>query len=144
MDQKDLQEWSRHFDILLWTMTAFVAAGVIGLLVYSTEHPDLYLCLGGIFVTTIGVYLTASFRGLRRKVHVHLDDEIIKVIRPSKLRQWPILLLSVAVMLAAWIGLLCQIEPDQAIIWILIGALAFVLDVYWVVWADRPPKSSDS
>ncbi len=140
MDQKDLQEWSRHFDILLWTMTALVAAGAAGLLVYSNENPDPYLCLGGIFVTNVGVYLTASFRGLRRKVHIHLDDEIIKVIRPSKLRQWPILLLAVAVLLAAWVGLLCKIEPNRALIWVLIGVLAFVLDVYWIIWADKPPR----
>lgn len=144
MNNNELQEWSRHFDILLWSMIAFVTAGIVGLLLYSSEHPDLWLCLSGIVATNIGVYLVASFRALRRKINTQLDPEIVEIIRPIKLRQWPILLLVVLLVLVAWIKLLNDIKPDWIYYWVITGIIAFALDVFWVIWADSSPRKKES
>ena len=65
------EEWVRHFDILLWTVTTVFIAGIGGLLlhIYDQEStPDTYLISFGLLLTTIAVVFAASFRHQRQKV----------------------------------------------------------------------------
>jgi hypothetical protein len=82
-----LQEWSRHFDSILWTMSGIVFGILGGLGVFSIKYFNVWICLGGLIITTMASYLIASFRAVRRQIHNRMNNmnpEIVELIRTPR------------------------------------------------------------
>ncbi len=108
MDSKEAAEWGRHFDTLLWTVTAILAAAIGGLLVYATERFDIWLTLAGFSLTIITVYFAASFREVRHKIGKQYSEGVKEILRSRTLDQWLAYRLIFVILAWLWIKLLIE------------------------------------
>lgn len=140
-----LQEWSRHFDSILWTMSGIVFGILGGLGVYSIDHFNVWVCLAGLIITSIASYLIASFRAVRRQIHdrmKNMNSEIVELIRtPKGFKQWPVVILFITLITILWITLLIIKIPYYLWLWCILGLLNFLLSVYWFRKADNLGRS---
>ncbi len=144
-DPHQLHEWSRHFDSLLWTMSGIFLAAIGVLAVYSLDHFNLWVCLGGLILTGTTAYMIASFRALRRRIHEHMDPVSVQFLRgPRGLKQWPAVLVILGLFVVLWISLLIDKVPSMAWLWIGLGVLCLGLSYYWLWRADHPVQESDA
>lgn len=123
MDPKEAEEWGRHFDTLLWTVTSILAAAIGGLLVYTTEKFDIWLALAGFSLTIITVYFSASFREVRHKIGEYYTDGIKEILRSRTLDQWLAYRLIFVILAWLWIKLLIKNCNRLTWLWVLIGII---------------------
>lgn len=105
---KESEEWGRHFDILLWTVTTIMAAAIGGLLVCTINKFDMGLAIAGFFLTIIAVYFAASFREVRHKLGKYYADEMKEILRSRTLNQWLAYRLIFAILAILYIKLLIE------------------------------------
>jgi hypothetical protein len=83
-----------------------------GLLVYSLDHDDkkfsALIAFGGLWLSWITIYFTASFREFRRELCAGLPDGPEKSFLRNEhkkrlLRQWPVFFTTFALLTAAWL-----------------------------------------
>lgn len=83
MGDDERQEWSRHYDTLLWVVIAIFTA-ILGALVKASFDPDyvknIWPEVGGVGITVLGVLYVAHFRVFRARLH--------KGIRNTELREF--------------------------------------------------------
>jgi len=115
---KEMEDWGRHFDILLWTVTTIMAAAIGGLLVCTTNKFDIGLAIAGFFLTIIAVYFAASFREVRHKVGEHYSAELKEVLRSRKLSQWGAYRLIFAILAILYTKLLIENSNNSWLIWL--------------------------
>lgn len=105
-------EWSRHFDHIQWTAITIWTAAVGGLLVYSLDHFDknfsASIAFGGLWLSWITIYFTASFREFRRELCDGLPDGPEKAFlqntgKKRVLKQWPVFFVTFAFLTSAWL-----------------------------------------
>lgn len=150
MDKKDVQDWSRHLDTLMWGVTTLLGGGNGALLVYSSSQSsfDAWFCAMGIFLTVLMAYFVASFRAQRRIFHDLLaekDEETFAYARnPSQLKQWPAFMLVIALFLGSWFRLLDINIQRWRCCWILGAILCFALCAAFMIWAERSKKKGIS
>jgi len=133
----DLSELSRHYDTTMWVVTGLWAAGVGGLLLYVTEHFDLWLALFGLLLTVGGMYFARSFRVLRRRVHKQMTTEVRNLhVSSSGFRQWDAFLVLSSALLALWTRLMVEHSPSCWPLWIVIGLVAAVV-ILWLWWSEH-------
>jgi len=94
MCNPELHSWSRHYDTILWTVTAIFASADGGLLIYAyspSSKVSLITYLFGIVLTLLAVFFASSFRSARRIVHSDMDDACQKYASGTQnplLKQW--------------------------------------------------------
>jgi hypothetical protein len=104
---KELCEWSRHFDSMLWTMSGIFLGALGGLGIYSVKNYNLWICLAGLLTTTVASFLVASFRAVRRRIHHKMKQELVNLIRtPNGFKQWPAFILLIMLINILWVTLL--------------------------------------
>lgn len=151
MDFERTENWIRHYDILLWTVTSLLLATntflFSSLIKMKSEFFLLRVAISaiGLFLTVITVYFAASFRKLRHafidKYHKDAqqsEDEKqyandIEKIYQAGLKQWTIYIVifwAIAVAWIIWPIFLKEtnyIYPICVIFTILITVLFFIL-----------------
>jgi hypothetical protein len=91
MNEDQLHEWSRHYDNIQWVVTGVLSAAVGGLLVTVYASFLRELCILGLVICVIAVFFSASFRALRRRIHLALPESHRPFLRSRPLlRQWPV------------------------------------------------------
>jgi hypothetical protein len=131
--QDRLDELSRHYDSMLWTVTSLWSAAIGGLLVYLTKNFDTYLVLFGIGLTVCAMSFATSFRRLRRFVHDQMSADIHKLyISHDRFRQWHVFLILFCSMIVLWMRLLIINRPVWLCIWIIIGVVA--IGLIFLIW----------
>ena len=94
------EDWERHYDTILWTITTIFAVAIGGLFSYVNSNPDFWLSIFGLILTGITIYLATSFRQLRHGYK--------KKKSPSHLSQWPVYILIFWGLGLLWIRLLAN------------------------------------
>ena len=126
-------EWSRHFDTLLWQVTTILAASIGGLFIYCNQYFDLWVSIIGLLLTIVPVYLAASFRELRGRLSDQLDPKIQEAIHQGrKLFQWEMYCLVFICFEILWVRLLLTKAPEdwpQCITYIL-GTFAILITIF--------------
>jgi len=141
MEPSELHEWSRHYDSTQWTVTAILTAAVGGLLVYSADHFDIVLSLGGVALTLLTGFFAASFRSLRARLHSQLPEDDIRYLRSLPMfRQWPVHITVLLVILILWLRLLMVNRPALCWLWIIGWVVCTAVVVYWARAADPAAK----
>ena len=109
-----LDEWARHYDILLWTVTTIFLVADGTLLVYCSESKNFRtsLALGGILFNLVTVYLVASMRELRHLVESTIDKDNDLSSR-RKLIQWRPFISIFLLIAVGWFWLLLKPESTD-------------------------------
>ncbi|MEJ2745660.1 MAG: hypothetical protein P8123_08275 [bacterium] len=104
------QEWSRHYDVIQWTVTTIIMTVVGGLLVYQwdSSHYSLELAVLGLGLTWLNMYYAASLRGMRHKLHEAIKDQGIRthLMARNPLPQWIVFTLTQGIIAALWLYLM--------------------------------------
>jgi hypothetical protein len=76
MEPSELHAWSRHYDVLLWTVTGILTGGNAGLGVYAANAESVHWIIPsmGMILTLLTVYFSASFRSARRFIYDQLPE----------------------------------------------------------------------
>ncbi len=136
--QDQLNEWSRHYDALLWNVTTIFAAAIGGLLAYSYSNFDLVFSLAGLLLTIVPVYFAASFREVRRLVDLQIDKKIRDAMYPKRrLHQWSLYVALFMLLELLWVRVLIMNYPCGCI-WFLVGACAWGV----TIWCARLGRAS--
>lgn len=113
-------DWVRHYDNLLWTVTSICLALDGGLLAHSAQPDNFasWLALGGMWLTLTTVILATSFRELRQRFERQQEEGIRQLAKEGRrLYQWW-WFLSLFVLLAfGWGALLIRECPQQTPLW---------------------------
>ena len=140
-NSKEAGDWGRHFDTLLWTVTAIMAAAISGLLAYvhnsvsAGKKLDIFLASSGYFLTLATVYLATSFRVLRHEFKEHYTKKIQDIFNSSKrLYQWPVYILIFVILLGLWIKLLIEHSVTYLGLWVVFVFIGgFVIGYCWKI-----------
>lgn len=139
MEKSELHQWSRHYDSLLWNVTALFAAAIGGLLVYASSTPDLKIALFGLFVTWFPVYFAASFRESRDKVNLQLPEGDRKILFDGRgFKQWEPFVVLFLGFQVLWPLLLLEKDPEQWGTWLILGTLAVMVTIVLYCLGKRP------
>jgi len=114
-------EWSRHYDVLLWTVTGLLTTANLGLLAfafsgYMKDWGSGFLIVAavlGLWLTFCMLFFPASFRERRYMVHESIPEGYMKRhLDPDrseprgekpKLRQWVVLRVNCAILGFVWL-----------------------------------------
>jgi len=142
---KGMEDWGRHIDILLWTVTAIMATAIGGLLVCMTNEFDMWLALAGFIFTIIAVYFAASFREVRHKIGEYYPDGIKEILHSRKLSQWWAYRLIFAILAILYIKLLIENCNDLWLIclWFIIGSIGTIRIMLLEYEEERNGKSKE-
>ncbi len=102
-----IDEWARHYDTLLWTVTTIFLAADGALLVYCSEDGKFRtsLAFGGMWLNVVTAYLATSMRELRHGVGSTMDNGLSP---GRKLYQWLPFISIFALIAGGWILLLVE------------------------------------
>lgn len=102
-------EWARHYDILLWTVTSIFLALDGALLVYCSDRAKFRtsLAFGGILFNGLAVRIVASMRELRHLVKSTIDKDKDLSSRRKLGQWWPFISIFVLIALG-WTLLLLE------------------------------------
>jgi hypothetical protein len=148
MDDRMRQEWSRHYDTLLWHVTTIFTAGVGALFAYSfadssKKTPEI----AGVVLTLLGVFYVARFRVIRSNLHGginnrELHDFLENPGRTKYLHMWNAYVLPFAVVSGFFIYKLAE-KTDHFLAWSVCGFLLAFL-AFYRLWKMGKPQSSRS
>lgn len=145
MDSNRLDEWVRHYDNLLWTVTSILFAANGALLAYSSDKDNFVsdLAIGGLVLTGLTVYFAASMRELRHRVQGHLDGELPSIIQEGRrLYQWWAFIALFVMLTVGWTRLLLANEPAWWPRSLIFGG-GVAITTLWLGWCfDRPAKKT--
>jgi hypothetical protein len=85
---KELHNWSRHFDVMLWAVTTVFVTGLTLLLAEVTNRYSLNLARFGIGMTCINFIFASSFRFYRRRIHDNLPEERASLLQRGHVLYW--------------------------------------------------------
>lgn len=132
MQDSEVHAWSRHYDSLLWQVTAVFTAGIGGLLAYSVSSFYVEIALAGLALTCLPVYFAASFRESRDKINKHLGEKDRGVLfADRKLKQWKPYVSVFLILQVFWAWLLLKNRLELWWIWLALLLLALGFTVYW-------------
>lgn len=89
-DSQKFEDWARHYDSLLWTMSTLFL-GILSIMLFSIDNdkPSLMYVLFGYFLTLAVLYFATSFRELRYLVGKESNERLKKVYQQKrKFPQW--------------------------------------------------------
>lgn len=121
------EDFERHYDNLLWTVTTIFAAAIGGLFVYVHSKPDYWLSIFGLIVTGLTIYLATSFRQLR---HFYSN----KKNSLNHLPQWPVYIFIFWGLGLLWTNIIANTCSE---FWCIFIAVASVWTLYAVVMCIR-------
>ncbi|MEK6726679.1 MAG: hypothetical protein AABY54_09060 [Deltaproteobacteria bacterium] len=120
-----LSELCRHYDTTLWSVTSLWAAAIGGLLVYNTEHFDMWLSIFGMGMTVCAFFFAASFRKVNAQVQEKMPEGMRLLFRsPPGFRQWNGFLLMFLSLDVLWVMVLTKNMHELICIWAIFGAIA--------------------
>jgi len=107
-----IDEWARHYDKLLWTVTSIFLALDGALLVYCSDRAKFRtsLAFGGILFNGLAVRIVASMRELHHLVKSTIDKDKDLSSR-RKLSQWWPFISIFALIAVGWFWLLLKHNP---------------------------------
>lgn len=142
-DQEQLNEWSRHFESISWTMSGILFGAIGALGIYLIEHFNFWLCLSGLLITLIVSFLIASFRATRKQIHASLNPNVVNLIlTPKGFKQWPVYLLLLFLINTLWVVLLIVNKSKLTLLWILLGFISMFFAGYWFNKSGKTPSNS--
>lgn len=137
MSSDRADDYARHWDNLLWTVTGILVAVDGALLVYMSDQAgqnfDPWIGFSGLGLAVAAVYFAASFRELRQRVTT--DPEVKAIIGEGRrFFQWPVFVLMFLWLEVNWIRLLLENRPELCIRTWCIGtaSLAYTIWLYWI------------
>lgn len=146
VEQDDLSrrdEWARHYDVLLWTVTGILLA-MDGALLVVCSDPQSYhtaLAIGGLWLAVANVHFAASFRELRQRV-VGSDPSAQFWQAGRRLYQWEWFVGIILFVEAAWSRLLWSHWHVRPIyLWLVSGGA--VLVTLWDAWQVRGRRGKE-
>ena len=92
--ENELQNWSRHYDTILWQVTAVFMAALALVLLEANKTQSVVICIFGLFITLIAVYIAAGLRQLRYGMHEKMSKSsgemfcLKSSIRGHRCRLW--------------------------------------------------------
>jgi hypothetical protein len=137
MDNKEIGDWIRHYDSLLWTVTAIMVTAIGGLLVYlyDPNHFNILLAIFGFFLNCISVIFAVSFRERRHRFQ-QLNPEIHEIIsgKGNKIIQWPWYFSVFIILGFFWIQLISEKIGNLflLILWLITSFTIMVMIIYLV------------
>ena len=86
MDDHDIQEWSRHYDSVVWTINTIFLAGIGTVLVYSYSQPEAVAGKPpaavapafGLSLVFFVLFYVSGFRMIRRGLHTRVADAALR------------------------------------------------------------------
>ncbi len=142
MNTSELHAWSRHYDVLLWTVTGILTGGNAGLAVYALNAESIPWIVPsvGMIVTLLTVYFAASFRSARRFIHRQLPKDEQAIVRGSPtMKQWGPAVAFLLLVHVLWVTVLWTRFPTHRFLWSVLGIAVAAL-ILWTAWvADRRP-----
>jgi MFS family permease len=83
MEDESIEEWSRHYDSIAWTVNTIFIAAIGGLLVYSysqdsQEFPALVAPILGLFLIPFVMFYISGFRIFRVNLHSKIRNPDLK------------------------------------------------------------------
>jgi len=145
MDNNRLDEWVRHYDNLLWTVTSIFLAANGALLVYSSDKANFVpgLALGGLLLTGLTVYFAASMRELRHLFQNKLDDNLRSIIQEDRrLSQWWAFIALFLVLTVGWTCLLWAYAPACRLPWGILGGVVGIVTLGLGWFFARPAQKT--
>jgi len=125
MDPQELHRWSRHWDLLLWTVAGILLAASSALLVGYFSAPSKVLGFVGSALLLLSIFLGAGFRAMRARVHRRMSREERDLLRaPLPHAQWPVQIVAHISLFAAWLYLLLKHYPEQQVLWVFYAVVA--------------------
>lgn len=107
---KEILEWSRHYDNLLWFVTSFLTGANAALMAISADKLRPQIGLFGMLLTIATVFLATSFRSIRRRLHCRLKNigpkYMYLVKGDDRLKQWRLYVLFFVLVVFYWFWLL--------------------------------------
>jgi hypothetical protein len=147
MDNTMRQEWSRHYDTLLWHVITIFTAGVGALFAYSCSDKTnkLWPEFVGVALSLLGVFYVARFRHYRKRLHFGITNKELRDFLndpgDSKyLRTWNAFVLPLAVVSSFLIYKLAK-KTDSFWVVFLFGLL-IALPTFFALWKIGKPQSS--
>ena len=135
-----LSELSRHYDTTQWTVFSLWVAVIGGFFLYTEEHFNEWYVGLGLSLTIIAMYLSASFRAVRRKVHEKMSKDYKELHQSlTMFKQWKLILVLYILLGVSWIRLLWLHYPSYKIVWLLLGSI--VVSVLVLIWWLPDKKS---
>lgn len=134
MENNDnLEDWARHFDLLLWTVSTLFVTALVFLINLSIGLKDFFVTFIGYLLSIIPIYFATSFRELKFLMINKLDGKIKKIFEEKrKFPQWFIFNLVFFIISLIWLKLLysqSRNHEDQYFV-IIVGILGFLSQVY--------------
>ncbi len=103
--RNQVNEWSRHYDTLSWTVTGILCSANVGLLVYvwNNANPSWVFFPLGILLSSYSVFFAASFRSIRRRLFELPDEDDRKfAVGSHLLKQWPVFVWAFRTLIILW------------------------------------------
>lgn len=91
VNDKERQEWSRHYDNLQWAVVTIVSAGAGALFVTSFGSDGknhIWPDVSGLALTVIGLVYVASFRRFRANLHGQMENEQLRDFLANPGQTW--------------------------------------------------------
>lgn len=144
MDDTMRQEWSRHYDIIQWTVIAIFTVGVGALFGYSmTSSPTdgWWPEITGVALALLGLFWVAGFRSFRANLHGGIENaELREFLRDPGgkgrrfLTQWNVFVVLFIVISVVFMSKMypkLKTCPAQVAFW---AFLPFVLVGFFYIW----------
>lgn len=144
-DNSQYDDWARHFDNLLWTITAIFLAANGALLVHQSEKANFLpgLAIGGLLLTGVTVYFAASMRELRHRVGEHLDPALRDILEKDRaIYQWQAFVTLFLLFAGSWIWLLVLYAPAFQFWWLVLGVVVVIFILVLGFGFERPKSGA--
>jgi hypothetical protein len=122
-------EWARHFDNLVWTVTSILVAANGALLVHLSNKDNFHprLAIGGLLLSVATVYLVASMRELRQRFQSKLDEPTQALLsKGRKLYQWHVFVGIFLMFIVFWTWLFVEFSPACTPAWLTLGGASLI------------------
>jgi len=137
-------EWSRHYDVIQWTITgiSFASTGALFGFCWATEGIPYYVFLFGMALPVLGHIYAASFRNLRRKVHERLNDRrYLELIRANPgYHTWGLAAALHTMLFSGWLALTYDRFPLLRCLLALLASVGYGILLLYFVFADQQPS----
>lgn len=141
----DIQDWSRHYDSIVWTVNTIFLTGIGGLLVYSyarditsASKPAASTApLFGLSLVFFALFYISGFRKIRRLLHEKIQKPELKQLvknpyQNHEFSTWKLYCIYMFLISIAFTERLCVALGGPCVIYIGIGSVMGA--VIWILW----------
>jgi len=139
---KRIQEWSRHYDSIVWTINSIFIPAIGGLLVYSygQKRPTAAAPIVGLGLILFVLFYISGFRAFRHNLHSKIVDSALREFlrdpyqrhQRRGIRQWDLYAIYMFAISAAFVYRLFATLKGPCILYGIITVLMGLL--IWNLW----------